>query len=480
MNSPCKILVTALVILQGWVNLWSQDQLGIAGSTRSPINTVWNNPSTIVDSRAFMDIELVGLDVFARNDLAYLEGKTFSFATVQNTTMPEFNKREKKYHVYADAHVHGPSIAFAVKQHAFALSTSVRVMSDVRGLPGEITDYIPDGLRVPDQMGIVKQVKDVRMHGLAWGEIGLTYGTIIHRDGNAIWQLGVTAKRLLGAAGVGLRLDDWTYVVRDSTHLETSIFRGEYGFNDPSQGPILSGKGWGGDVGITYKMRKSESSGYKPHSPCTDGDFLFRIGAALLDIGRIKFTGPFYRNIFNQSEGSQWENYAGSETDDVADLDSLINSNFNLVKQNGDEQKFLMKLPTAFSAFIDYNLTHHFYIYGTITAGLPRRNSLGVQRASYVGLVPRWEKKRIEIAAPLSLYEWKHPQVGLCFRFNSIIIGSDNLGWWMFNQDIYGADIYVSLKYTIFRHPKCKVKKDKPEPNIRRRGSREAVPCPAW
>jgi hypothetical protein len=458
----------------------AQDQLGIAGSTRSPINTVWNNPSTIVDSRAFIDINLVGVDVFARNNLAYLDGKSFSFSTADEISMPLFNDNKKRYHVYADAQVHGPSVYFAVKQHSFAILSSYRVMADVRGLPGEITDYIPEGLRVPEYMGQSRQIKDVRLHGLAWGEVGLSYGTIISRQGNAIWQLGLSAKRLFGTAGVGLRLDDWTYVVRDSSHLETQIFRGEYGFNDPTQGSLFPGKGWGGDIGITYKVRKSESSSYQPHSPCTDGDYLYRIGVSILDIGRINFKGPFYRNVFDQSEGSQWENYAGSNADDVADLDSLINSNFELVKDNADNVRFLMRLPSAFSAFIDYNLTRGFYIYGTATVGLPRKNNLGVQRAAYIGVAPRWEKKRFEVSLPMSLYEWRSPQVGLCFRFNSVIIGSDNLGWLLFNQDIYGADIYLALKYTIFRHPKCRTKKGKSEPNIRRRGSREALPCPAW
>lgn len=480
MRPPCmKIL---LVLVFSCLSVWSkaQDQLGIAGSTRSPINTVWNNPSTIVDSRALIDVNLVGVNVFGRNDLAYLDGKSFSFATASQITTPLFQDNKKRYHVYADAQVHGPSVYFAVKQHSFALLSSYRVVSDVRGLPGEITDYIPEGLNNSQYMGQVRQVKDLRAHALAWGEVGLSYGTIISRQGNAIWQLGVTAKRLFGTSGVGLRLDDWTYVVRDSSNLETSIFRGEYGFNDPTQGGYLSGRGWGGDIGITYKVRKSESSSYKPHSPCTDGDFLYRIGFSILDIGRINFKGPFYRNIFDQSEGSQWENYSGSEADDVADLDSLINDNFNLAKQNADNERFVMRLPTAFSAFIDYNLTRGFYIYGTATLGLPRKANLGVQRAAYLGVAPRWEKKRFEVSVPLSLYEWRHPQMGLCFRFNSIIIGSDNLGWLLFNQDIYGADVYVALKYTIFRHPKCRTKKDKGEPKIRRRGSREAVPCPSW
>jgi len=59
---------TLIIICLGvlWCSaLFSQDNLGIAGSTRAPVNTVLNNPSTIVDSRAFIDINLAGISVFA-------------------------------------------------------------------------------------------------------------------------------------------------------------------------------------------------------------------------------------------------------------------------------------------------------------------------------------------------------------------------------------------------------------------------------
>lgn len=458
----------------------AQDNLGIAGSTHAPVNTMLNNPSTIVDSRAFIDFNLVGLGVFARNNFAYLDGKSFSFSSLAQTEMPLFNRKNAPYNAYADAIVHGPSLTFAVKKHAFGFYTAARVVADVRGIPESLGYYITEGFQYREQMGVQQTVNNLRANGLAWGEVGLSYGTILATDGNAIIQGGITAKRLLGAAGIGLRLDDWTYSVQDSSRIETQVFQGEYGFNDPTQNAsYINGKGWGFDMGITYKMRKSSSEGYTPHDPCTDGDYLYRIGFSMLDVGRIKFTGPFYRNVFNQNEGSEWNDYQGTSANQVSDLDSLFNNNFNLTQQNGADGQFKMKLPTALSVQADYNLGHHFYLYGAITYGLPRLNSLGVQRASYFGLAPRWETKRFEASIPISLYEWKHPQVGFMMRLNSIIIGSDNLGWLLFNQDIYGADIYVNIKYTIFKHWKCRTKKDKSKPLLKR-SSKEPLPCPAW
>lgn len=460
--------------------LFSQDNLGIAGSTRAPVNTVLNNPSTIVDSRAFIDINLAGLSVFAMNNMAYLDGKTFSFGMFDTLSGVQINRDNAPYNAYADIVIHGPSATFAVGQHAFGIYTAARTVADVRGIPNSLGYYITEGFQYREQMGIMHNVKDLRLNTLGWGEAGVSYGTIIARDGDAITQFGMTAKRLFGLAGLGMRVDDWSYIVRDSSNMQTQTFHGEYGFNDPiADNNYINGKGWGMDIGFTYKVRKSMSDDYKPYDPCTDGDYRYRVGASLLDLGRINFSGPFYRNQFSQDESTDWNNFQGTTADNISDLDSLLNNNFEMVKDNSDEQKFRMKLPTAVSVQMDYKLGYNFYMYGAITYGLPRKNSLGVQRASYLGVAPRWETKRFEVSVPFSLYEWQRPQLGMMMRLNSIIIGTDNLGGLLFNQDVYGADIYLSIKYTVFKHWKCKTKKDKPK-IATKRGTKTPPPCPSW
>jgi hypothetical protein len=216
-----------------------------------------------------------------------------------------------------------------------------------------------------------------------------------------------------------------------------------------------------------------------PHSPCTDGDYRYRIGVSLLDVGRIKFKEPFYTNNFSQNQSSMWENYQGTQADNLGDVDSLINNNFDLIKQNGYQTKFTMMLPTALSVQGDLNLISHLYLYGVATYGVPWLNQLGVQRSGYIGIALRWETKRFEASLPLSMYQYKRPQVGLCLRLNSIVIGSDDLAAILFKKDIYGADFYFSLKYTIFKHPKCGAE-PKREKYARKVSTKLAQPCPAW
>ncbi|MEZ4798410.1 MAG: DUF5723 family protein [Flavobacteriales bacterium] len=461
--------------------LFGQDNLGIAGSSRAPINTVYNNPSSIVDSRAFLDIQLVGASVFARNNFVYLPGGSLNRAALEQLKEPGYNLGRNSYRAYSQVKVGGPSFYFPIKQHAFAVTSAVRTVVDARGINEPLGNYLVNGFQYRPQMGVQQQVKDLRTHALSWAEVGVTYGTIISKRGDMITQGAVSLKRLWGIAGVGLRIDDWTYTVIDSTQMQTTSFAGEYGFNDPMRDGFNwnNGKGFAFDLGITFKQRFKSSEGYVPYDPCTDGDYRYRLGFSLLDIGRIKFTPPTYRNIFDENEQSQWDNFAGTQVNDLSDIDSLLTEGLGAAQSNADFLKFTMMLPGAFSAQYDYNFGHGIYVYSVLTAGIPWKGRLGVQRASYLGVAPRFESKRFEVSVPITLYEFRQPMAGLALRLNSIVIGSDDLLAIVSKKDVYGADFYFSLKITTFRHWKCRSKKQKKAPRVRR-NSFEPVPCPTW
>ncbi|MBL7942249.1 MAG: hypothetical protein JNM00_05765 [Flavobacteriales bacterium] len=466
--------IAALLLFLCTAMAHAQDNIGIAASSHAPVNTVLINPSTISDSRAFIDFNLAGFGLFARNDMAFLPGGSFSIAGITEIEEPSYNRATAPYHAYADVLVHGPSVTFNVKQHGFGLYTGLRTVADGRGIPESLGYYFTEGFQYREQMGINYTVSDMRANALAWFEAGFSYATIVQRRADMLTQAGITVKKLFGIAGAGIRLDEWNYTVVDSSHMETYVFRGEYGFNEPAWN---SGSGMGFDLGVTFKKTDHSVSNYMPFDPCTDGSYKYRLGFSILDIGSIKFKGPFYRNVFDETEQSEWEDYQGSAADEASDIDSLINSNFQLVERNGDESKFRMALPTAISAQLDYHLGYNFYINSMAMIGLPRKNNLGVQRASYLSVAPRYEIKRFEFALPFTMYEFRQPQIGAMIRLNSLIIGSDNLAWFL-GQDIYGADVYLNLKYTIFKHWKCREPKQRKAP--RNRGTGKVIPCPSW
>lgn len=467
----------------------AQDNLGISASNYSPTNTVLINPSSIIDSKAYIDINLVGLGVYAHNNLVYLPKDGFNFfSQVKNPTqVPDiaFRTDRKKYKALSDVNVHGPSFTFAAGNHAFGLYTGVRTVVDARGLPGQTSIYATDGLQYSELFGVPQSARNVKVNALGWGEVGINYGTIISKRENDITTFGISIKRLFGVAGGAVRLDQWDYTVLDSTQLETETLKGKYGFNFPA---FNSGTGWGVDVGFTYKRTLSDVTTYSPHHPssnCKTCDYKYKFAVAILDVGRIKFKPEFYYNEFSEADSTVWNGYTSLDAGDAGDaagLDAAIQSELGLVNDAGDKAKFRMMLPTALSAQFDYNLGYNFYLNATGIFGVPWTNSFGAQRGAQLAITPRYEIKRFEVALPLILHEYQHPSFGAMIRLNSIVIGTDRLGTYLFNRDVYGADIYFNIKYTIFRNWRCKQKDMRKAPKVKtqKRAAGSALPCPSW
>lgn len=454
---------------------------GMAGSNYSPVTTLFNNPSNIVDSKAFIDVNLVGVSAFVRNDLVFIPAGFASPSRLSSLEAPGYRVGESDYKAYTDVMVHGPSATFAVKSHAFGIITNFRTIANVRGIDGSLAEYIEHGFQYLPAMGQLHEERDIRLGALSWAEAGIAYGTILSRRGDMITQGGITLRRLWGVAGAGVRVDNWTYQVRDSSNIDTFRFSGEYGFNDVMSTGFdpRNGSGVAMDIGVMFKQRFKSSEGYVPHDPCTDGDYRMRFGFSLHDIGRIRFRGQNYINRFSIDEQNEWNDFGNTQIEDLSDLDSLFIEGFGAVRDNADGNNFTMMLPATISAQIDYNWGYGFYTYGSITAGLPWLSRLGVQRASNLTVVPRWEKKRFEASIPFTLFEFQKPLVGFALRLNSIIIGSDDLAGLLFNRNTFGADFYFSLKYTMFKHWKCSPKTKKTKFK-RSKNAFEPVPCPAW
>ncbi|MFZ6052082.1 DUF5723 family protein [Halocola ammonii] len=463
---------------------FAQDNLGIVHSNYSPVNTVHNNPASIVDSKAFIDFQLVGFGVFAKNNLAYLPKDEFRFSdTWQNPDAvpePVFGIPSNNSRAHANVSVRGPSVSFAVGKNSFALTTQVRSVTDLRRVPDHLVRYMENGLQWEPQMGESFSARNVSFASLNWAEVGLSYGRIVHQRGNDMITAGISLKYLLGFAGGGVRIDRWDYTVLDSTNLETTRFQGEFGFNEPGEEALFNGRGIGADIGVVFKRTTSNVESYTPHSPrqgCRTSDYEYKLGVSILDLGRIRFNDPFYGYSFDISDPRTWEDYPSFSPDGADGISNGLAEEFALNDGGGEISNLRIKLPTAISLQYDHKVMNNVYLGGHWIQGFPRRNSLGPQRPAQVAFIPRFETKRFEASMPLILHEYSSGQIGLMLRLNSIVIGTDNLGAFLFNQDVYGADFYFSLKYTIFRSWKCAKKS---RSRGRGRGGRSIPPCPSW
>jgi hypothetical protein len=466
--------------------LKAQDALGIANSNYSPTTSVFINPSSIADSRVFLDIHLLGFGATVQNNFAFMAGNQFKISDLWKNPdaipEPSYKRYFGPYFANADVNVQGPSASIVVGLNAFALTTKFRSVTSAHRLPDHLANYAIEGFRWPDQMGEEFKTNRLRAGSLSWAEVGLSYARIIKQDNSGILSAGISIKRLIGISGAGLYLEDWQYRVVDTLNLETYSMDGKYAVNEPDFG---AGGGWGVDLGITWKRTEGGASGYVPHSTrsgCRSLQYKDKIAVALVDLGRVRFDPVFYAGNLSSADTIVWQNYAAAKPEGLEGVAFMIDSVFgnSANTDQAESQKMRIGLPTAITFQYDRHLKQGIYLGGVWVQGIAPLSKMGPRRMNQLAFIPRFERKRFEVSMPFVLRELKYPSLGLMLRLNSIIIGSDKIGTFLGGQDIYGADIYFHLKYSLFNKSGCQGRGGSGFSKGRKTGGRGSKPCPAW
>lgn len=469
----------------------SQENLGIANSNYAPTNSILLNPSSSADSKAFIDFNLVGSSVFARNNYIYFNENLLDLIKAGKTgtnVQEQYNTGNAPYKAYLDKQLHGPSISVSYGKFGLGMCSSLRSVTSVNGMPNHLGNHLVNGFEYSEQLGEEFTTNNLRVGSLSWLEFGGNFSYIVQQKGADMITVGGTLKYLNGLAGAGLNIQEWNYRVLNDSILDSYKFRGNYGISnlntdDPGTSGILgNGSGLGLDLGFNYKKMLKGSQGYEPHTKggCVLKDYKYKFGVSILDIGRIKFNNGFYRD-FSINDSLTWEDYDSADPENLEEIDQLINTELIGLGADSFDNTFKVLLPTVFSAQFDYNFGYGFYTNATWVHGLARKKKLGVERASSFGITPRYERREIEVAVPITVQDYEQVKLGLALRVYSLIIGTDHLGSFFGGGDLYGTDLYFSLKYTMFRPWYCKdklKKEGKSKRLSRKRGG--GKPCPTW
>jgi len=459
----------------------------MALSNYSPSTSLFLNPSSIADTRVFLDLHFAGVGASVHNDFVHMP-ETFRLSSLwkesETVPDPEYRRNSGPYNAYVAAIAQGPTISACLGDKSFAFGINVRSFTDARNIPNHLANYMVEGFKWPDQMGQTFYAKDIRVNSLSFAEFALSYGAIVKAGKGKLLTAGFTLRQLMGIAAAGIKLNRWTYMVPDTLDIETYSIHGNYGVHEPA---FNSGTGWGGDIGITLKRGVNVSSGHRPLHPesgCNITDYTEKIGFSLLDVGRLRVDPEFYDGSFDGEFRMVWENYSASDPDNLEGLTDIINTEFFAKSTESREGKrsLRMSLPTALSLQYDRHIGSGIFLGGVWIQGIEPKN-LGPRRMNQLSFIPRFERRRFEVSMPLILREYREPSLGLAFRLNSVIIGSDRVGSLLFGRrDRFGADLYIQVKYSIFRRTACtkqgrSVKPDYSVP-LRKQGS--SKPCPAW
>lgn len=444
-----------IIVLSCALFVQGQENMGIANSNYSPTNSFWLNPSSIADNRAFLDIHIAGAAGFLHNNYAYLPKEKFYFP--RDILSPSglgddvaFSTSNSKRVAYIDGAAQLLGASLSIGDHGIAVNTAVRAYTKGKNIPSQLTDLIIDGVYEDPVYGQRETYKNISVNALTWAELDFSYAYLFHKFDKDIWSGGITVKRLWGIAGAGQIFKDIDYTVLNENVVTVHDFSSTNGF---TQSPGFgAGKGWAVDLGVTYKRTLQPVMNYVPHgNDCRKVDYLYKVGVSLLDYGSVKFDQDIVRTIDIEGEDHTEASSEGINTVEVLQ---------NLTENQFDESTtgLKAKLPTAISGQFDYNVGYGLFLNGTVMFPLRLANRFAIQRTNLIAVTPRWERKRLEVALPITLVDYRYPSVGLGVRLNNIVIGTDRLIPMLMKVDVYRMDIYFNVKWTIFERKKCRDK----------------------
>jgi len=451
------------------------------------------NPSFSADSKVFIDFNLVGVSNFITNNYVYVNGglNSINNAIQANQTVTEnYNTANAPYSVHQDFLLQGPSVSLSLGKLGLGLYSGARSALSINGVPNHLANHIRNGFDFGDQLGDEYTTNNLRVGALAWLEYGLNGSYIIKQEGRDMMTVGGTVKILNGLTGAGVIIQEWNYEVENDSLLNSLELRGKYGLHDieNSQQPIGNGSGLGIDLGFNYKSMKKGNKGYLPHSKegCRLQDYNYKFGVSLLDFGRIKFSDGISRE-FNIQDSLEWQNYSGAQAgsiqsvDDLIELELLTPDSLITASTSSLSNEFKVLLPSALAFQFDYNIGNGFYGNATLVHGFNRKNKFGVERSSILAVTPRFESKPVDVAVPIVLRNYESIRVGFSIRVYYLTIGSDNIFSLIGgeNRETYGSDIYVNLKYSMFRPWYCSESQARTKTG-RRKKTKGGQPCPSW
>ena len=460
-----------LILLLSTFYSYGQEMLGAVSGNYAGLTGLQMNPSSMHNSKIYLDINLIGADAMVQNNYLYQSRKDyhvsnfFSSAYEWPTHQEEYGTDVRMFYhyrnhrtkdAYENLRVNGPGVMLVHGNHAFALTTAVRSVFSAHNIPYEIANFTYLGLNyIPQQNINYKDNRPFSTSELTWAEIGLSYSYVFYARGFNSIAAGISVRRLMGYAGGYMKVNSIDYIVPNDCTLVVKNLDAQYGFSAPMDydknemwnDKTIKGGGFGFDIGITYTRKSHIHQTQYFNRLCAqqNEDYLYRIGLALIDVGAIRFnTHASGYSIDNKS--ASWTNLTKFNYQTINQLMDTISWKFyGDNKSSYRSDKVMVWLPSALTAQFDYHVYKNWYANASLVYGFALAAG-SLHRPSELTVIPRYESNKFEIDLPVSLYDWTLPRVGIAMRLYWLTIGTDKLGGFFNFSDFTGMDVYFTVK----------------------------------
>ncbi|MBN1649784.1 MAG: hypothetical protein JW857_00570 [Bacteroidales bacterium] len=470
-----KYIGIGLLILLS-INVFAQgESFSSSNSNFAGVHSVLLNPAAMHNQKTWLSFNLGSLLLFAHSDFIYLAKEDFRLRDIFDSTYvlpdhPTYDLESRPFYSYErdrntsmeqSTRILGPSLMLSYNQHAFAITTAVRMESNIRNITPDLGDFIMNGFRYFEPYTESFQVKDFNVTTMSWAEIGFSYAYRLNNQNFDGWSFGVSVKRLFLGSGAYLNVDHSTYTFPSYENLDVLDQQAQLGFslpidydsNDYNGTENMTGRGWSFDIGFTYQSLLAAQPNLNAEKFCEQPilDYKYRIGVALLDVGALNFKTNAQTHDFTTFSGGQGlSDFSGIDVDNINRVIATMSYHFYGDSTESKVQNTMrIGLPMALSIQADYNTEiSNIYWSASLIYGFRSKNE-ALRRPSQLTLAPRYETKLVEVSIPFSLYQFKYPHLGVYARVGPLGIGSDWFSSLLGNRDFNGLDFYFTLKFQL-------------------------------
>lgn len=449
--------------------------------------SVWLNPSNISTGFVHDDLGLASVSFSFENNFAYLpagslwpslgglmkEGGTWAvFDGLQSGKeyYYRYYEGDRSRYIHQTFDLALPSMMKTLEGgHVLAFSLKQRAYLSATRMSWEIPVLITESLDYDPMQHVRYDSEGLRCSMMDWSEAALTYSTQVFDHGALKMDAGVTAKLLLGMAGLVLNIDSLSYEVESKHEMFFYDFDGVFNLSLPISytknirneeepwaflGPLYKGTGMGFDAGFSLTYKRSTIVRETPRSACDDLPipYFWRFGFSLLDVGRIRFSDHL---LGEQLTGeSFWVDTHDFDTVTSAygGMDLLDHLEGNSATSIDTATRFSIGLPTALSLQADVNLSRGFYCNVTWIQPVSRwLYDCAVEREALFSVAPRFETSFFGMSLPVSLYDYRYLTAGAFVRVGPLSLGTNDLlslmGW----GGSRSVDFMISLRLKLDR-----------------------------
>jgi hypothetical protein len=196
----------------------------------------------------------------------------------------------------------------------------------------------------------------------------------------------------------------------------------------------FKGGGAGFDVGLTYEFRpegwgdSTSKNGHKTHANIP---YKFKIGAAVMDIGKVEFTpDPDLSKTYDVHIPSNQKFYLsaleGTSIDNVGEVFDEYPEFFT--SKGAITEDYKVSLPTALRFNLDYNIGKGFFANADIQLALKSKNTIdNIQLYNNFSITPRFEGKMLGVFLPVTFNQFSGVTIGTALQLGPLYIGSGSI-----------------------------------------------------